>query len=562
MDALHRLTRQATTGGSQRTLDFGYDGHGNLETKTSSVTGDLDASAYTYGTTGKPHRLTRVTLDGVANTLSYDANGNITAYDAATGDDTAIVYDGQNRVTSITTGTTAPKDEFWHGPDGSRFLRRETWTEDETTKSKLTVYVGAYEEVRRSDATVKRIRASGNVVRVRVEPTSGTATERFEYVHRDHLGSVDRVTDGTGAAVSTLSAASFDPFGGRRAADWSGDEALGTSTNVLALQDERFSRGFTDHEGLHRTGFVHMNGRVYDPRIGRFLQPDPVVAAPHHSQGHNRYAYVANAPLSATDPSGLTPVGGYVGRTGGVADYGALYGSLATELWDSLGRFNVPVAEPAWEAFKKRIYRRMLDRPHRFISDEQRTYAKLSLDAYDLKKSDILEHMVDGYVLAEIHEVGNGLKLLRFVRWTDQVVVAAGSNQWRDWGHNLRQGLGLTSTQYQSAIEKAHEWTEGSLGLQFTGHSLGGGLAMAMAAAVGHHSSYTVFNSAGVHPRTVGGAEVFSKMNGTHIHSSLDVLQLVNVLTRPRVPGRRLPQGLRGFHTMSQLCKPPLCSRR
>ena len=265
MDALWRVTRQATTGGAARALDFSYDDHGNLETKTSSATGDLDATAYTYGTTGKPHRLTRVTLDGVVNTLSYDANGNVTGYDAATGDDTAIVYDGRNRVTSITVGTSTPKDEFWHGPDGSRFLRRETWTGDGTSKSKPTVYVGAYEEMRRSDATVKRIRASGNVVRVRLEPTSGTATERFEYVHRDHLGSVDRVTDGAGAAASTLSSASFDPFGGRRAADWSGDEASATSANVLALQDERFARGFTDHEGLHRTGFVHMNGRVYDP---------------------------------------------------------------------------------------------------------------------------------------------------------------------------------------------------------------------------------------------------------------------------------------------------------
>ena len=159
MDPLSRVTRQATTGGATRTLDFDYDDHGNLESKTSSATGDLDATAYTYGTSGKPHRLTQVTLGGVATTLSYDANGNITGYDAATGDDTAVVYDGQNRVTSITTGTTAPKDEFWHGPDGARYLRRETWTEDGASKTKLTVYLGAYEEVRRSDATVKRVRA-------------------------------------------------------------------------------------------------------------------------------------------------------------------------------------------------------------------------------------------------------------------------------------------------------------------------------------------------------------------------------------------------------------------
>ena len=56
-----------------------------------------------------------------------------------------------------------------------------------------------------------------------------------------------------------------------------------------------------------------------------------------------RYAYVANAPLSATDPSGLVPVGGYVGRTGGVADYGALYGSVMNDLWGYAGRQGIPV---------------------------------------------------------------------------------------------------------------------------------------------------------------------------------------------------------------------------
>ena len=58
MDGLQRVERQATAGGAARTLDFDYDGHGNLKTKTSSVTGDLDATAYTW-TTGKPRRLTR-----------------------------------------------------------------------------------------------------------------------------------------------------------------------------------------------------------------------------------------------------------------------------------------------------------------------------------------------------------------------------------------------------------------------------------------------------------------------------------------------------------------------
>ena len=47
-----------------------------------------------------------------------------------------------------------------------------------------------------------------------------------------------------------------------------------------------------------------MNGRIYDPTLGRFLQADPFVQAPTNSQNYNRYSYVLNNPLSHTDPSG------------------------------------------------------------------------------------------------------------------------------------------------------------------------------------------------------------------------------------------------------------------
>jgi len=49
-----------------------------------------------------------------------------------------------------------------------------------------------------------------------------------------------------------------------------------------------------------------MNGRVYDPVIGRFLSPDPLVQSPENLQNFNRYSYVLNNPLSYIDPSGLS----------------------------------------------------------------------------------------------------------------------------------------------------------------------------------------------------------------------------------------------------------------
>jgi hypothetical protein len=47
-----------------------------------------------------------------------------------------------------------------------------------------------------------------------------------------------------------------------------------------------------------------MNGRVYDPVLGRFLSPDPYIQAPDFAQNFNRYSYVFNNPLKYVDPSG------------------------------------------------------------------------------------------------------------------------------------------------------------------------------------------------------------------------------------------------------------------
>jgi uncharacterized protein RhaS with RHS repeats len=48
-----------------------------------------------------------------------------------------------------------------------------------------------------------------------------------------------------------------------------------------------------------------MNGRVYDPSIGRFLSADPNIQALYNTQSYNRYSYVLNNPLKYSDPSGF-----------------------------------------------------------------------------------------------------------------------------------------------------------------------------------------------------------------------------------------------------------------
>ena len=51
-------------------------------------------------------------------------------------------------------------------------------------------------------------------------------------------------------------------------------------------------------------GLINMNGRLYDPLVGRFLSTDNFVQEPWNSQNFNRYSYCLNNPLMYTDPSG------------------------------------------------------------------------------------------------------------------------------------------------------------------------------------------------------------------------------------------------------------------
>jgi RHS repeat-associated protein len=68
-----------------------------------------------------------------------------------------------------------------------------------------------------------------------------------------------------------------------------------------------FTRGYTGHEHLDMFGLINMNGRMYDPVLGRMLSPDPYVPDGTYSQDFNRYSYARNNPLMYTDPTGELP---------------------------------------------------------------------------------------------------------------------------------------------------------------------------------------------------------------------------------------------------------------
>ena len=78
------------------------------------------------------------------------------------------------------------------------------------------------------------------------------------------------------------------------------EDGAGKVLQGLTLLD----RGFTGHEHLQTVGFIHMNGRLYDPALHRFLQPDNYVQDLFNTQNFNRYGYCLNNPLVYVDENG------------------------------------------------------------------------------------------------------------------------------------------------------------------------------------------------------------------------------------------------------------------
>jgi len=135
---------------------------------------------------------------------------------------------------------------------------------------------------------------------VQVIRRSDGTTETL-YLASDHLGSVDAVLNASG---TVLSRPSFKAWGARRGSNWQG----APSQSEWQAIANTTRRGYTSHEQLDNVMLVHLNGRVYDPAIGRFLSADPFIDCAGSTQGWNRYSYVKNSPLAFTDPSGYSSV--------------------------------------------------------------------------------------------------------------------------------------------------------------------------------------------------------------------------------------------------------------
>ncbi len=195
-----------------------------------------------------------------------------------------------------------------YGPDRSRYWRQDVVTGSPTNTTTTVQVDSLYEKVTlpNSDVEEKHYLGDFAVVTIKNRTSSSSGTTTTRYLHQDHLGSLTAISDESGNIAELHN---YDSWGQRRSLNITTMQTLLGSTAWSALTGTQLTsgattKGYTGHEMFDDVGIVHMNGRIYDPVIGRFLQADPVVQDTSDLQAFNRYAYVRNNPLSLTDPSG------------------------------------------------------------------------------------------------------------------------------------------------------------------------------------------------------------------------------------------------------------------
>ncbi len=170
-------------------------------------------------------------------------------------------------------------------------------------------YAGVFEKIVNTDGSYKEytyINTPTGLSAVNIKNSDGS--NNLYYIHTDYLGSIMALTNQYGAIAESYF---YDAWGRRKNPD--NYNQPDTRTSLL------IDRGFTGHEHLDNVGLINMNGRLYDPLLGRMLSPDIFVQNSSFTQSFNRYSYCWNNPLRYTDPSGyiVKPSDNDIDRTGG-----------------------------------------------------------------------------------------------------------------------------------------------------------------------------------------------------------------------------------------------------
>ncbi|HKU15263.1 MAG TPA: FG-GAP-like repeat-containing protein [Steroidobacteraceae bacterium] len=290
-DAMDRLDlAQRSTG--QTTGDYSYDAGGNItfNSRLGNYSYTATVAGCTYYSHAQIHAVRQITASGQpTRNYCYDANGNMVNRNG-----TSISWYADNLPKAIVQDANN-SSTFEYDAMGERW--KHVYRIAGATHT--TTYLSPLLERVQTPTTTDwkhYVYANGERIMVYVRRTNG-AKNRYFFT-KDNLGGVASFTDSNGSWKLNES---FHVFGQRRGSDWGTAPTTWEQTQMT----DTLRRGFTMHEHMDSTGLIHMNGRVYDPLLARFISPDPVLADPSNPQAHNRYSYVYNNPGTFSDPTGL-----------------------------------------------------------------------------------------------------------------------------------------------------------------------------------------------------------------------------------------------------------------
>jgi RHS repeat-associated protein len=233
-------------------------------------------TTYQYNGNGaaQPHTLTSTSTTGGGSTsYRYDKTGNMTARNAAQGNQT-LTYDDLGELTQI-SGGTAGTTSYRYDADGGLLVQQDP--------TSTVLYLPGEQITLTGTSTngVRYIGLPGGAVAVR----TGTADNAFSFELADSHGTPSLYLDST---AQTPTWRQFTPYGEARGA-------------AAAVPD---NRSFLNKTLDPSTGLIDVGAREYDPTIGRFTTLDPILE-PSVPGLLNGYSYTANNPIGQSDPSGL-----------------------------------------------------------------------------------------------------------------------------------------------------------------------------------------------------------------------------------------------------------------